>query len=73
MKCKPNDVSAVPGFAQRPIEAIEIGLDQLAAALVSDLAPQRISGVGESVSRWSERAGDAVDAFAEVGPAIPPR
>lgn len=39
MKCKPNDVSAVPGVAQRPIEAIEIGLGLLAAGLIDDLAP----------------------------------
>src|SRR5215470_1177963 len=47
------------------VDAAEIGHDLFAAALVYDLAPHDIAGVGHAVAGGRQPASDAVDAFAE--------
>src|SRR5712692_5540702 len=65
--------STPPGFAQRRVELVDIGLNLLAAAFVDELPPPHAPGVRQAHSRRGQLALDVVDAFAEhdfypVGP-----
>src|SRR5882672_7286878 len=61
----PAAASTTPGFAQRRIQLVEIGLNLLAAAFVDELAPSHASGVGQAHAGRGQVALDVVDAFAE--------
>src|SRR5438270_7119785 len=58
-------LAAAAGLPERGIEAVDVGLHLLAAALVHDLAAHDVADVGEAVACGRERALHAVDAFAE--------
>src|SRR5688572_1098448 len=58
-------MSAPAGLAHVRVQAIDVGLHLLARALVDDLAPHDVAGVGEAVARRGQRALHAVHAFAD--------
>src|SRR5713101_1005631 len=65
--------STPPGFAQRRVELVDIGLNLLAAAFVDELPPPHASRVGQAHSGRGQLAFDVVNALAEhdlypVGP-----
>src|SRR5882672_6131304 len=65
--------STPPGFTQRRVELVDIGLNLLPASLVDELPPPHAPGVGQAHAGRGQLAPDVVDAFAEhdlypVGP-----
>src|SRR5882672_1290620 len=61
----PPSASTTPGFAQRRVQLVDIGLDLLPAPFVDELPPSHVPRVGQAHAGRGQVALHVVDAFAE--------